>query len=109
VVALEARKAAETRRATAGPDYAHHGGRVVILAEHRLAGVPADTRPLPSVEHYNSLLGRETLRRHTVTEQVATAAIEQGCRILRMPTVRDRFTEIARRRARAPVLLGVSV
>src|SRR5246500_1952132 len=36
VVALEARKAAETRGATAGPDDAHQGsGRVVILAEHR--------------------------------------------------------------------------
>jgi hypothetical protein len=61
VVALEARKAAETRGATAGPDDAHPGsGRVVILAEHRTAAVPADTRPLPSVEHYDILLGRET-------------------------------------------------
>lgn len=34
-------------------------------------------------------------RRPTVTEQAATAAIEQGCRILRLPTIRDRFTEIA--------------
>jgi DNA replication protein DnaC len=34
-------------------------------------------------------------RRHTVTEQAATAAIEQGCRMLRLPTIRDRFTEIA--------------
>src|SRR5246127_68443 len=34
-------------------------------------------------------------RRRTVTEQAATAAIEQGCRILRLPTIRDRFTEIA--------------
>ena len=34
-------------------------------------------------------------RRHAVTEQAATAAIEQGCRMLRLPTIRDRFTEIA--------------
>ena len=34
-------------------------------------------------------------RRRTVTEQAATAAIEQGCRMLRLPTIRDRFTEIA--------------
>ena len=34
-------------------------------------------------------------RRRSVTEQAATAAIEQGCRILRLPTIRDRFTEIA--------------
>lgn len=34
-------------------------------------------------------------RRRNVSEQAATAAIEQGCRILRLPTIRDRFTEIA--------------
>jgi DNA replication protein DnaC len=34
-------------------------------------------------------------RRRTVTEQAATAAIEQGCRMLRLPTIRDGFTEIA--------------
>ena len=33
-------------------------------------------------------------RRRTVTEQAATAAIEQGCRMLRLPTI-DRFEEIA--------------
>jgi hypothetical protein len=60
VVALEARKAADRRSATARPDGTNQGGRVVILAEHRSAGVPADTRPLPSVDHYDILLGRET-------------------------------------------------
>ncbi|HUH67622.1 MAG TPA: ATP-binding protein [Mycobacterium sp.] len=34
-------------------------------------------------------------RRRTVTEQAATAAIEQGCRMPRLPTIRDRFVEIA--------------
>jgi len=34
-------------------------------------------------------------RRRNVTEQAATAAIEQGCRMLRRPTIRDRFVEIA--------------
>jgi hypothetical protein len=34
-------------------------------------------------------------RRRNVTEQAATAAIEQGCRMLRLPTIRDRFSEIA--------------
>jgi len=34
-------------------------------------------------------------RRRSVTEQAATAAIEQGCRMLRLPTMRDRFVEIA--------------
>ncbi|HXA12060.1 MAG TPA: IS21 family transposase, partial [Mycobacterium sp.] len=60
VVALEARKAAERRGTAAGPDGADDGGRVVILAEHRSAAVPADERPLPSVDKYDILLGRET-------------------------------------------------
>jgi hypothetical protein len=34
-------------------------------------------------------------QRRTVTEQAATAAIEQGCRMLRLPTIRDRFSDIA--------------
>jgi hypothetical protein len=32
----------------------------VVLAEHRGAGVPTDERPLPSVDKYDTLLGRET-------------------------------------------------
>ena len=36
-----------------------------------------------------------TGRRRGVTEQAAVAAIEQACRMLRLPTMRDRFTEIA--------------
>lgn len=34
-------------------------------------------------------------RRRGVTEQAAAAAIEQGCRMLRLPTIRERFAEIA--------------
>ena len=34
-------------------------------------------------------------RRRGVTGQAAAAAIEQGFRVLRLPTIRDRFTEIA--------------
>jgi transposase len=59
VVALEARKAAEHRGAITDPNDAP-GGRVLTLAEHRAAGVPTDERPLPSVDQYDSLLGRET-------------------------------------------------
>ena len=33
--------------------------------------------------------------RRGVTEQAATAGIEQACRLLRLPTIRDRFGEIA--------------
>ena len=36
-----------------------------------------------------------TTARHTVTDQAAVAAIEQGARMLRLPTIRDRFAEIA--------------
>lgn len=58
VVALEARKAADRRRAATGA--VDRAGRVVILAEHRPGIVPADERPLPSVDQYDTLLGRET-------------------------------------------------
>ena len=33
--------------------------------------------------------------RHSMTTPAATAAIEQGCRMLRLPTIRDRFAAIA--------------
>ena len=36
-----------------------------------------------------------TAGRRGVTEQAASAAIEQACRMLRLPTMRDRFAEIA--------------
>src|SRR5246500_3138408 len=60
VVALEARKAADRRGAASGPAEATRGGRVAVLAEHRSAAVPAEQRPLPSVDKYDMLLGRET-------------------------------------------------
>jgi hypothetical protein len=60
VVALEARKAAEPRGATPGRQGANDGARVVILAQHRCAVVPTDERPLPSMDKYDILLGRET-------------------------------------------------
>lgn len=61
VVALEARKAAERRGAATPPNDAREGARVVILAEHRSPALPADERPLPSVDKYDILLGRKTL------------------------------------------------
>ena len=33
--------------------------------------------------------------RHSMTEPAAAAAIDQGCRMLRLPTIRERFAEIA--------------
>jgi len=38
--------------------------------------------------------GKFMTARHTLTEPAATAAIDQGCRMLRLPTIRDRFAEI---------------
>ncbi len=35
------------------------------------------------------------ITRRGVTEQAAAAGIEQACRMLRLPTIRDRFGEIA--------------
>ncbi len=55
VVALEARKAAEHRRAGSDTDLVGgpaHGGQVLVLAEHRLL----DARGLPSVAGYDTLL-----------------------------------------------------
>jgi transposase len=60
VVALEARKAAERRSAASDPDDVSRGRCVVVLAEHRSAAVPTDERPVPSVEPYDALLGRES-------------------------------------------------
>ena len=56
-VALEARKAAEADEAppaTAGPQ--PDRARVTFLTERRLAHLPHDTRPLPSVAAYDQLL-----------------------------------------------------
>ncbi|CQD24021.1 transposase [Mycobacterium lentiflavum] len=60
VVALEARKSAERRGTTSSRKDTDEGTQVVILAQHRSAIMPADERPLPSVDKYDILLGRET-------------------------------------------------
>ncbi|MFI5877684.1 IS21 family transposase [Streptomyces sp. NPDC051445] len=59
-VALEARKIAQAEDEPAGnpsPDGAA-GATVTFLHEWRLAHLPPDTRPLPSVTHYDQLLRR---------------------------------------------------
>lgn len=59
VVALEARKAADRRRRGSDTDPVGgpaHGGQVLVLTERRLL----DARGLPSVDQYDTLLGRET-------------------------------------------------
>ncbi|MBB2940473.1 transposase [Actinoplanes lutulentus] len=57
-VALEARKFAETddHRAPDGPTMRHPAGNVVSLTERRLAQLPPDRRPLPTVTAYDQLL-----------------------------------------------------
>ena len=59
VVAVEARKAAQLRGAQAPPVEATPRRRqVVSLTERRVAELPGDDRPLPSVDAYDDLLGR---------------------------------------------------
>ena len=59
VVALEARKATERRTTLPAGDVVQPGAQVLVLAAHR-AGVPADAQPLPCMDKYDILLGRET-------------------------------------------------
>ncbi|MER5422380.1 IS21 family transposase [Streptosporangium roseum] len=59
-VALEARKAAEEDEQAAPEPAQHdnHEATVTFLTERRLAQLPRDTRPLPSVTAYDQLLKR---------------------------------------------------
>jgi transposase len=54
VVAVEARKVAETR--STSPAEAGESGRVTSLTMRRIAALPPDTRPLPTVDAYDQLL-----------------------------------------------------
>ena len=60
VVAVEARKAAQQRGTQTQPaqPVSASGDRVVSLTERRLAELPTDGRPLPSVAAYDELLGQ---------------------------------------------------
>ena len=59
VVAVEARKAAQQRGVHPSPvEVSSRGQQVISLAERRLAGLPGDDRPLPSVDAYDGLLGK---------------------------------------------------
>jgi hypothetical protein len=59
VVALEARKAGEHRGRAAGPGGADQDALVVDLVSRR-AELPADTRELPCMNKYDTLLGKES-------------------------------------------------
>jgi len=69
-VALEARKAAEADTTTALLDaepFAADRATVTSLTARRLAHLPPDTRPLPSVAHYDQLLRHRRPDRPTIT------------------------------------------
>ena len=58
VVAVEARKTAQLRGVPAPPvEATPRRQQVISLTERRLAELPGDDRPLPSVEAYDELLG----------------------------------------------------
>jgi transposase len=59
VVAVEARKAAQQRGVHAPPiEVSSHRQQVISLTERRLAELPGDDRPLPSLDAYDDLLGK---------------------------------------------------
>ena len=58
VVALEARKACEHVPIGAGAE-SDHGAAVVDLVARR-AELPADSRPMPCLDKYDALLGKES-------------------------------------------------
>ena len=62
VVAIEARRAADARAAAPAPDSdggeLSAGPQVTSLTLRRLAALPADSRPLPTVSAYDQLLTR---------------------------------------------------
>ena len=64
IVAVEARKAAQQRGAAPTPtevmpvEATPRRQQMVSLTERRLADLPGDDRPLPSVEAYDDLLGK---------------------------------------------------
>src|SRR5205814_9497755 len=69
---------------------------------------PLGGRLRPAADHCHSPLREEimtttrtrTANRDQLTETAADAAIEQACRILRLPTIRDRFGDQAAAAAR---------
>ena len=68
VVAVEARKAAHQCGAharIASPNTTPAGDRVVSLTERRLAELPADSPPVPSVSQHDELLTGESSRPRT--------------------------------------------
>ena len=98
VVAVEARKAGEPPEATAAGyrrsrplDPGPTPTPVISLTQRRLAALPADTRPRPSVDHYDELL-------HRRTPPVDPTFVKENCRD--HPPRRDRAGRRRRRSTR---------
>ena len=112
VVALEAREYADAagrpgRAPAPVPSGAMPAGASVLTLPRRREPLPADGRPVPSVAAYDQLLARPaerrrvmSARRDELTDTAADAAIDTACRVLRLPTIRDRHGEVAAAAAR---------
>ena len=111
-VALEARKHAAAAGGSRGPAPARRARPRCQRArgDHAAAAAraaAADGRPAPSVAAYDQLLARpggkearDGARRDELTDTAADAAIDTACRVLRLPTIRDRHGEVAAAAAR---------
>ena len=101
VVALEARKAGEHRSAPTSAETASTARRwsspdlTPRRAAHRHPAAALHGQIRRPARKGNLMTAR-----HTLTEPAATAAIDQGCRMLRLPTIRDRFSRDRRHRER---------
>ena len=110
-VALEARKAADEadgQPAPAGPGRPA-GGRVPdrpppgeAAARHPAAALGRRLRPAaPPQPHRTGRTPAMTAKpRRGLTEQAADAAVDQACRMLRLPTIRTQFPDLAEAAAR---------
>ncbi|MGA5305911.1 IS21 family transposase [Nucisporomicrobium flavum] len=75
VVAVEARRARQVSRSAPSADVPAGDSeqrRVVSLTERRLAALPTDNRPLPSVAHYDQLLRRRSAGQPPPSEGVVS-------------------------------------
>ena len=87
--------------------------QVTSLTLRRLAALPADTRPLPTVSAVSPAhaaphrQGRPVMTRaRGITEEAADAAVDTACRVLRLPTIRGQFAGSGRPDDRQPSYRG---
>ena len=113
-VALEARKAADGRRPArqAGTRYGRAAGSRLAdrpphgeaAARHPAAAVRRRLRPAAPPPPHRTGRNRQAMNANAtsrgLTEQAADAAVEQACRMLRLPTIRAQFPDLADAAAR---------